>query len=174
MGKKILTLVMLAALLIPFSCKYDDTDLWNSVNDLDNRVEKLEEAVQNLNSNVKTLSDLMNGKLFIESIEDKGNGVRVIHFINAAGEQSTMEIRDGKDGQNGADGKDGVNGTDGKDGADGKDGINGTDGKDGQTPVVSVRQDSDGHWYWTVNGDYILDQSGNKIRANGNRRHQRC
>ncbi len=161
MGKKILTLVMLAALLIPFSCKYDDTDLWNSVNDLDNRVEKLEEAVQNLNSNVKTLSDLMNGKLFIESIEDKGNGVRVIHFINAAGEQSTMEIRDGKDGQNGADGKDGVNGTDGKDGADGK------DGKDGQTPVVSVRQDSDGHWYWTVNGDYILDQSGNKIRANG-------
>ena len=176
MAKKLFTLLVFAALLLPIGCKYDDTDLWNSVNDLDDRVGKLEVAVQKLNDNVQVLSNLMNGKLFIQSIEDKGNGVRVIHFINAAGAESTIEIRngkdgaDGKDGINGADGKDGVDGKDGQDGAPGKDGADGKDGKDGvdgQTPVVSVRQDSDGNWYWTLNGDFILDQAGNKIRANG-------
>ena len=185
MAKKLFTLLVFAALLLPIGCKYDDTDLWNSVNDLDDRVGKLEVAVQKLNDNVQVLSDLMNGKLFIQSIEDKGNGVRVIHFINAAGAESTMEIRngkdgaDGKDGINGADGKDGLDGAPGKDGVDGKDGQDGAPGKDGadgkdgkdgvdgQTPVVSVRQDSDGNWYWTLNGDFILDQAGNKIRANG-------
>ncbi len=185
MAKKLFTLLVFAALLLPIGCKYDDTDLWNSVNDLDDRVGKLEVAVQKLNDNVQVLSDLMNGKLFIQSIEDKGNGVRVIHFINAAGAESTMEIRngkdgadgkdgingaDGKDGQDGAPGKDGIDGKDGQDGAPGKDGADGKDGKDGvdgQTPVVSVRQDSDGNWYWTLNGDFILDKAGNKIRANG-------
>ena len=136
MSKKILALLVLATTLLPFGCKYDDTELWNSVNDLDDRVGKLEVAVEQLNGNVKTLSDLMTGKLFIQSIEDKGNGVRVVHFINAAGEESTMEIANGKDGVNGADG---AAGTDGKDGADG------AAGKDGQTPVASVRQDSDGN-----------------------------
>ena len=182
MMRKILTFLVFAALLIPFGCSYDDSNLWNEVNNLDDRVGKLEVAVQKLNDDVRVLSDLMNGKLFIQSVEDKGNGVRVIHFITPAGEQSAMEVRngaDGKDGLNGkdgADGKDGLNGKDGadgkdgKDGVDGKDGLNGkdgADGKDGETPEVSIRQDSDGNWYWTLNGSYILDANGNKVRANG-------
>ena len=144
MAKKLFTLLVFAALLLPIGCKYDDTDLWNSVNDLDDRVGKLEVAVQKLNDNVQVLSDLMNGKLFIQSIEDKGNGVRVIHFINAAGAESTMEIRNGKDG---ADGKDGINGADGKDGQDGapgKDGIDGKDGQDGAAPAFRINDQ--GNW----------------------------
>lgn len=38
-------------------------------------------------------------------------------------------------------------------------------GKDGSTPAVSVRQDSDGTWYWTLNGSWLLDGNGNKIPA---------
>ena len=40
-------------------------------------------------------------------------------------------------------------------------------GKDGRTPVVSVRMDSDGVYYWTVNGTWLLDGSGKKISAQG-------
>lgn len=72
MAKKLFTMLVFAALLLPIGCKYDDTDLWNSVNNLDDRVGKLEVAVQKLNDNVQVLSDLMNGKLFIQSIEDQG------------------------------------------------------------------------------------------------------
>ena len=39
-------------------------------------------------------------------------------------------------------------------------------GEDGETPVVGVRQDSDGNWYWTVNGEWLL-QGGQKVRADG-------
>lgn len=56
---------------------------------------------------------------------------------------------DGKDGQNGADGKDGV------------------DGKDGSTPIIGVKQDTDGIYYWTLNGEWLLDANGNKIKAQG-------
>lgn len=55
----------------------------------------------------------------------------------------------------------------GSDGADGKDGENGKDGADGQTPIIGVRQDTDGIWYWTLNGEWLLDDDGNKIKAVG-------
>ena len=35
-------------------------------------------------------------------------------------------------------------------------------GKDGGTPVVGVKQDTDGKFYWTVNGEYITVK-GQKI-----------
>lgn len=56
------------------------------------------------------------------------------------------------------------NGQDGKDGQDGKPG---EDGKDGSTPIIGVKQDADGIYYWTLNGDWLTDDSGNKIKAEG-------
>ena len=41
---------------------------------------------------------------------------------------------------------------------------NGTDGK---TPVVGVKMDSDGVYYWTVDGEWLKDSAGKKIRAQG-------
>lgn len=46
-------------------------------------------------------------------------------------------------------------------------GKNGTDGKDGVTPVVGVEQDTDGIYYWTLNDDWMKDDNGNKIKAQG-------
>lgn len=39
------------------------------------------------------------------------------------------------------------------------------DGVDGRTPAVGVRQDTDGTYYWTVDGEWLLDASGKKVRA---------
>ena len=39
-------------------------------------------------------------------------------------------------------------------------------GKDGYVPVMGVKQDeSDGQWYWTVDGEWLLDSKGEKVRA---------
>lgn len=54
----------------------------------------------------------------------------------------------------------------GKDGANGNDGANGADGADGQTPVIGVAEE-DGVYYWTVNGEWLTDANGNKIKAVG-------
>lgn len=58
-------------------------------------------------------------------------------------------------------------GKDGKDGADGQDGQNGHDGLDGHTPVIGVRQDIDGLWYWTLDGEWLTDAGGEKVSASG-------
>ena len=35
------------------------------------------------------------------------------------------------------------------------------------TPVISMKQDEDGTWYWTSGEDWLLDQNGNRIPAQG-------
>ena len=103
-------LLVVATLLCFAGCtQYDDTELRDSISELDKRLSAVEK-VQNAYKN----------NLFITSIVQIENGY-TITFSDG----STATIT------NGADGKDGVNGTDGKDGADGKDGVNGTDGEDG-------------------------------------------
>ena len=39
-------------------------------------------------------------------------------------------------------------------------------GKDGYVPAMGVKQDeSDGQWYWTVDGEWLRDSDGDKVRA---------
>lgn len=62
-------------------------------------------------------------------------------------------------------GKNGIDGKDGKDGTDGNNGTDGVNGQDGKTPTIGVKLNADGNYYWTVNGEYLLDENGNKIAA---------
>lgn len=43
---------------------------------------------------------------------------------------------------------------------------NGTDGADANAPVISVKQDTDGNYYWTINGEWLI-VDGERVRANG-------
>ena len=63
----------------------------------------------------------------------------------------------------------GEDGKDGEDGEDGKDGEDGEDGKDGYTPVIGARQHPDGIWYWTVDGEWLLDTNGNRVKTTGDK-----
>ena len=49
-------------------------------------------------------------------------------------------------------------------GVDGEDGQN---GQDGHSPAISLKQDEDGAWYWTLDGEWMLGPSGEKIKAVG-------
>ena len=42
---------------------------------------------------------------------------------------------------------------------------NGEDGANGYTPVVSVKLGDDGVYYWTIDGEWLYDANGNKVRA---------
>lgn len=52
-------------------------------------------------------------------------------------------------------------------GADGADGADGLDGADGQMPKVGAKRDDDGLWYWTVNGEWLLNAKGEKMQVAG-------
>lgn len=44
----------------------------------------------------------------------------------------------------------------------------GQDGKDSSyVPLIGVKQDTDNIYYWTLDGEWLTDASGNKIKANG-------
>lgn len=137
------------------SCKYDDSDLWNSVNDLDKRITTLEEMCNRMNTNISSLQTLvyaLQENDYITSVSPLiKDGETVGYKINFT-KSPSITIYHGKDGQNGSDGKDG---------ADGK------DGKDGYTPQISLKQDVDGHYYWTLDGEWLLDSDGNKVLADG-------
>ena len=51
-------------------------------------------------------------------------------------------------------------------GKPGADGVNGVDGKDGHTPIVTAEKDTDGIYYWKVDGSWLLS-NGAKVRAQG-------
>ena len=90
-------------------------------------------------------------------LDDQGNKMRV------TGENG----KDGADGEDGKDGEDGEDGADGAPGEPGAPGEDGADGKDGVTPVIGVAQGEDGIYYWTINGEWLLDENGNKVQAQG-------
>ncbi len=40
-------------------------------------------------------------------------------------------------------------------------------GEAGTSPVIGVKQDTDDVYYWTLNGEWLLDENGGKIRVTG-------
>lgn len=40
-------------------------------------------------------------------------------------------------------------------------------GQNGESPIINVKQDIDGNYYWTLNGEFMTDANGNKIKAEG-------
>ena len=189
MKKALLCALTLIAFL---SCsEFDDSAIQERLKNHEERISKLETLCNQMNTNISSLqtivSALQNNDYVtnVSPITENGKAIGYVITFSKSGSitiyhgkdgKDGADGQDGKDGVDGADGKDGLNGTDGKDGidgTDGKDGIDGTDGKDGAdgkdgvTPVIGVKQDSDGVYYWTLNGDWLLDDSGNKIPAVG-------
>ena len=134
------------------SCKYNDDDIWNSVHNLEDRVAKLEELCQQMNTNVSSLQTIvtaLQSNDYITGITPVVENGKEIGYTITFSKSDAITIYHGRDGH------------------DGIDGTNGSDGADGVTPVIGVRQDVDGIYYWTLNGDWLTDDSGNKIKAEG-------
>lgn len=95
--RKYLYLLPLAALaMIPASCSYDDTDLWDAVNNIDERVDKLETASAKMTADLQALQsivDALQNNLSITSVTTDANGY-TITFSDG----TTATISNGIDG----------------------------------------------------------------------------
>ena len=129
-------------------------DIWAELENLDQRVTKLEELCKEMNTNItslQTIVSVLQSNDFITGIvEIKKNG-EVIGYTITFGKHDPITIYHGQDGKDGADGK------------DGQDGQNGS----ANAPVIGVAQDTDGVYYWTLNGEWLLDDNGNKLPVSG-------
>lgn len=148
----ILTFVVFGTAL--WSCSYDDGEVWNAIDNLDDRVEAMETAARKANTDIAALRQIveaMQNNVTISSVTTNADGGYTILFSD--GTEATIT--------NGRNGADGANGTDGKDGQDGK------DGKDGaNAPAISVIAGEDGIYYWALD-DKIMEVDGVRIKAEG-------
>ena len=123
--------------------------LWDAIDDLDVRVARLEELCKEMNTNITSIQTIVNvfqsNDVITSIVEIKKDG-EVIGYTITFGKHDPITIYHGQDGQ---------------------DGQNGADGKDGITPVIGVAQDTDGVYYWTLNGVWLLDDNGNKLPVSG-------
>ena len=149
---KKLSLLLLTLIVCFFTACHKD--IWAELENLDQRVTKLEELCKEMNTNItslQTIVSVLQSNDFITGIvEIKKNG-EVIGYTITFGKHDPITIYHGQDGKDGADGK------------DGQDGQNGS----ANAPVIGVAQDTDGVYYWTLNGEWILDDNGNKLPVSG-------
>lgn len=124
----------------------------------------LQSLVNKANTNASSLQQLI-GSLaandYVTDVQPVVEGGAIVGYTLSFSKSLPVTIYHGVDGEDGADGADGLPGADGSDGAPGKDGV------DGHVPVIAVKKDADGLWYWTVDGVWILDDAGAKVPVSG-------
>ncbi len=118
---------------------YNDSELRNDIENLEDRVTTLEKWQKSVNGNIQSLQNL------VAALEDKDYVTGVTPLEDGTGyvitflKSGNITIKHGEKGEQ---------------------------GNKGDTPVVSVKQDADGKYYWTINGEWLLD-NGNKIPVTG-------
>ena len=134
---------LMGLLLLPLSsCNDDELEaLKAEQNALANRIAALETWQKQVNDNIASLQNLvyaLQERDYITSVTPLADGSGyIISFLK----NGAIIIKNGIDGQNGA------------------------DGTNGYTPVVSVKLGDDGVYYWTIDGEWLYDANGNKVRA---------
>lgn len=118
-------------------CEYDDAEVWDAINDQEERIAALEEWQKTVNENIAALQAIVNGNDYITSVEEIKEGDEVIGYTINFYRQGEVTIYNGKDGE------------------------------DGEVPVIGVTEGEDGRWYWTVNGELMEDADGNPVCASG-------
>ena len=150
--KKLVNFLCLCLAAVSMVSCYDDTEIWESLKEFQDRILKLETLCNKMNENITSLQQILaaaeNGDaiLSVTPMTQDGKEIGYVIEFEKAGK---VYIYHGQDGQDGADGQDGSN------------------GKDGYTPVVGIQQDTDGIYYWTLDNEWLLDADGNKIKAQG-------
>lgn len=125
---------LFASALMLVSCgSYDDTELKNKLNELENRVAKLESAV---NANTQSILALVEASKSNDAVTGFSELTDKSGYLITFASGKSITLYHGKDGQNGA------------------------------TPVIGVKADTDGIYYWTVDGEWLLS-GGRKVRAEG-------
>jgi hypothetical protein len=145
-------LLLLGLTICLFSACHNE--LWEAIDGLDSRVTKLEELCKEMNTNItslQTIVDVLQSNDFITGVVEIKKDGEVIGYTITFGKHDPITIYHGQDGKDGADGKDGQDGQNGS--------VN--------APVIGVAQDSDGVYYWTLNGEWLLDDYGNKLPVSG-------
>ncbi|MCQ2183890.1 MAG: PL29 family lyase N-terminal domain-containing protein [Bacteroidales bacterium] len=143
--KFINTIAAFAAVLATAGC-YNDSAISSRIDAMEARVATLE----NLNSDIAAVKAIVEGitkNVFIERITTTEKGYAIL-----LSDGNDIVISNGSKGDRG------------EKGDKGETGAGGLTGGDAQAPTISVKLDG-GVYYWTVDGEFLHDADGNKVRV---------
>ena len=153
--KKLFLLTCLTACLFSACSIFDIDEISDRVGALEDRVAELEELCNSINSDISSLNTIVKALQtndYVTGVTPIVSNRIEIGFIISFKYADPISIYHGENG---------------KDGEDGKDGKDGVDGKDAVAPVISIKAASDGIYYWTVDGEWLLNENGDKVKAVG-------
>lgn len=156
--KRFLLCVLSVVVLFSCSDEYDDSRLWDSVNSLEDRIAQLEELCQRMNTNISSLQTLVEALQqndYVTGVVPVTQGGETVGYTISFTKSEPVTIYHGEKGDKG---------DKGDTGATGDTGAAGVAGNDGHTPVMGV-EEVDGVYYWTVDGEPLTDDDGNRIPA---------
>lgn len=123
--------------------EYANSRFEERIADVDSLVSWLESYCREMNGQVVALHDIVNAiaenDYVISVMPITENGVEVGKVINFK-KSGAIAVHYGKDGQN---------------------------GNQGHTPQLGIRQDDDGLFYWTLDGEWLLGSEGEKLSPVG-------
>ena len=134
-------LLLLGVLAVAFSCsQYDDQWIKDEFTDIENRLNELQKKCEKLNGEISTIQNILKviqENDFVTDVKPIESEGRVIGYEIHFSKNKTITL------------------------------YHGTDGVDGYTPQIGVKQDSEGVYCWTLDGEWLLDNEGNRIPATG-------
>ena len=138
--KKFLFALFSVVALLATSCSkgFDDSEIWDKLNSLEERVAALEQLCKQMNTNITSLQTI------VEALQ-KNDYVTNVAPIKEDGDVVGYTITFAKG-----------------------DSITIYLSGNASTPQIGVKQHSDGIYYWTLGGELLLDDDGNKVKAQGN------
>lgn len=135
---------VLVALVFAFSCRYDDSLVWEKLQEHELRIKELETLCRQMNTNIESLQAITSALQkndYVTNVAAIKEGEKTIGYTLTFAQSDPVTIYHGNDGENGV------------------------DGTDAHTPVIGVKADDKGTYYWTLDGEWLLDESGNRIKA---------
>ena len=130
-------LLLSALLLLLTSCH---KAIWDKLNDHEARIARLETFCNQLNTSIASLQSLVNvinARDYVKDVVPVNEAGKVIGYTITFGASSPVTIYNGKKGE------------------------------DAHTPLIGIKKDEDGFWYWTLDGQWLKDGDGGKVRADG-------
>lgn len=135
---------MILGLLSLVPCtEYDEVAMWNKNEDMGSRLAALEELCSQLNTNIVSLQQIveaLQGNDYVTGVVPVVENGETVGYTISFSKSGPVTIYHGKKGEN---------------------------GQNGTTPVIGVEQDTDGLYYWTLDGEWLTDDEGSKILAQG-------
>ena len=130
--------LLLASLCLVVSCnQFDDSEIWEKLNDHEYRIAYLEKVCAQLNTdiiNIQSIVTALENNDYITNASPLADGSGYVLVFKSG---KSIVVYNGKDG---------------------------VDGKDAVIPTISVAKDTDGYYYWTIDGEWLLID-GAKVRA---------